>query len=53
MRGGYIAGEYHCVFIAFTVFVSSTASNLVIVLRMVVASDMAFRLSHDSFWSKK
>ena len=50
MRGGYIAGGYQCVFIAFTVFVSSTASNLVIVLRMVVASDMAFRLSHDSLW---
>ena len=47
MRGGYIAGEYHCVFVAFTVFVSGTASYLVVVLRMVNADEMAFRLSHE------
>ena len=35
---------------AFTVFVSGTASNLVVVLRMVDSSEMAFRLSYDSLW---
>ena len=35
------------VFVAFTVIVSDTASYLVVVLRMVNADEMAFRLSHE------